>query len=298
MINETDVVVAAGLPPSQPVNWGAIIAGGVVASVATLVLMLVGSGLGFTMVSPWTSQSASATTLVVSTAIWIVIVQWASSCLGGYIAGRLRRRWSSVPSDEVVFRDSAHGLLAWSVATLLVVMVLSSVALGVFGTSVQAASNVAGGTAKAGIEGASGMPSTEYFVDSLFRSTDSARISAPGTEGDAAAVGQATRILATSVVAGEISPADKSYLATLVGARTGLSEADAQKRIDDVWTTVQSTKAKAQEAAEKARKGAATTTLLAALSLIIGAFIAAVSAILGGKLRDEDEERWLVLAQN
>lgn len=295
MINETDVVVAASLPPSQPVSWGAIIAGGVVASVATLVLMLVGSGLGFTMVSPWISQSASAATLVVSSAIWIVIVQWASSCLGGYMAGRLRSRWSSTSSDEATFRDSAHGLLAWCIGTLVVVVVLTYATLGALGAGSRAVSNVAGGAVTAGAQATSGMPANEYFVDSLFRSDDPARISAPGAEGDAAAVGQATRILAKSIPAGEISADDKNYLTTLVAARTGLSQADAQKRIDDVWASVQSAKEKTQQTAEKARKVAATTAFLTALSLIIGAFIAAVSAVLGGKLTDDDENRGLEL---
>lgn len=88
MITQTDVVVATGGPAAPALNWGAIIAGGVVSAVVTL--MLVGSGFGFTMVSPWTSQSASATTIAVSAAIWLVIVQWASSFFGGYGIARLR----------------------------------------------------------------------------------------------------------------------------------------------------------------------------------------------------------------
>jgi hypothetical protein len=256
--------------------------------------MLLGSGLGLTMISPWPSQSASATTVVVSAAIWLVVVQWISSCLGGYIAGRLRKRWSSLHTDEVVFRDSAHGLLAWAIATLVVITVLGSAASGLLGSGVQAASNVVGGVAKAGAEAATNANPNGYVVDSLFRSSDPARINAPGAEGDAAAVGQATRIITTSIANGEISADDKSYLATLIAARTGLSQADAEKRVNDTWAKVQSAKAKAQEATEKARKAGAMTALFGALSLVIGAFIAAVSAILGGKLRDEDEDRWVL----
>lgn len=293
MATQTDVVVAASAPTTSPVSWAAIFAGGVVAAAATLVLMLLGSGLGLTMVSPWASQSASATTVVVSAALWLVVVQWISSCMGGYIAGRLRKRWSSIHGDEVVFRDSAHGFLAWSVATLAVVTILGSTASGLLGSGVQAVSSVVSGAAQAGTEAASNSTPKDYVVDFLFRSSDPARINAPGAQGHDAAVGQATRILATSIANGEMSADDKSYLAALISARTGLAQADAEKRIDDTWTTVQKTKAKAQEAAEKARKTAATTTLLGALSLVIGAFIAAVSAILGGKLRDEDEDRWL-----
>jgi len=82
----------------------------------------------------------------------------------------------------------------------------------------------------------------------------------------------------------------------LVAARTGLSQADAQKRVDNTWAKIQEAKTKAQATADKARKTSAATALLGALTLFIGAFIAAVSAILGGKLRDEDEDRWSMTA--
>jgi len=298
MVSQTDIILETGAPAASSLNWGAIIAGAVVAAVATLILMLVGSGFGLTMISPWSSQSASAATVFVSAAVWLVIVQWVSSGLGGYMAGRLRRRWTAIHTDEVVFRDSAHGLLAWSLATLVVVGVLGSAISGVVSSGVQAGSNVAAGAAQAVGTGAAragngGSPATSYFVDALFRSTDASKLSAPGSEGDAAAIGQATRILIQSAVDGQISENDKSYLATLVAARTGLSQSDAQKRVDDVWKMAQDAKTKAQQTADTARKSAATMALLGALSLLIGAFIASVSAILGGKLRDEDEDRWV-----
>ena len=293
MVSQTEIVVAGGAPAAPPVSWAAIFAGGVAAAAITLILMLLGSGFGLTMVSPWVSQSASATTVVVAAAIWLIVVQWIASFFGGYLAGRLRRRWSALHSDEVVFRDSAHGLLTWAVATIVVVVILGSVTSGILGSGARVASSAVGGAARAGVEATGGMPSNGYFVDALFRSADPARINAPGAEGDAAAIRQATRILATSLAAGQVSSDDKSYLVTLVAARTGLSQADAQRRVDGVWTMIQNAKAKAQDAADKARKAAATTALFGALSLVIGAFIAALSAILGGKLRDEDEDRWL-----
>ena len=296
MASQTDIVVETAAPAS-PLNWGAILAGAIAAAVATIILMLVGSGLGLTMVSPRSSQSASATAVLVSAAVWLVVVQWISSGLGGYMAGRLRRRWTAVHSDEVVCRDSAHGLLAWALATLVVLGFLGSTISGVVSSGVQAGSKVAAGAAQAVGAGAAGAandssPVTSYFVDALFRSTDTSKLSAAGPEGDAAALGQASRILIQSAADGQISENDNNYLVTLVAARTGLSQADAKKRVDDVWTLAQNAKTKTQQAADTARKTAATTALLGALILLIGAFIAGVAAILGGKQRDEDEDRW------
>ncbi|PIO96553.1 conserved membrane hypothetical protein [uncultured Pleomorphomonas sp.] len=279
---------------SSAISWSAIIAGAFSAATLTFVLILLGSGLGLTMISPWTNQGASVTTFAVSAAIWMIVVQWLSSALGGYMTGRLRVKWVGIHTDETFFRDTAHGFLAWALATLLVICVASSGLTSAVGTGVQAASNVASGAAMGASAGAasnadegSGSAATSYFVDNLFRPNDPTRLAAPGAEGDAAAAAQASRILIASAAAGEISPADKTYLGQLVAARTGLSEADATARVDAVLAQAEQAKTKAQEAADTARKAGAAFALMAALSLVIGAFIASAAAALGGRLRDE-----------
>jgi MFS family permease len=108
------------------VSWGAVIAGAVGAAALSLVLFLLGTGLGLAAVSPWSREGISGTTAGVSTIIWITVVQLLASALGGYLAGRLRTRWVTVHTNEVFFRDTAHGFLAWAVATLLMATLLSS----------------------------------------------------------------------------------------------------------------------------------------------------------------------------
>jgi hypothetical protein len=278
------------------VSWGPIIAGAFAASTLTFILMLLGSGLGLSMVSPWSGSGASATTFAVSTAIWLVIVQWLSSGVGGYLAGRLRTKWVGIHTDEVYFRDTAHGFLAWALATLIVVGILGSALSAAVGSGVQAASTVASGAAmgaSANAGSASADNATSYLVDSLFRPADPSKLAAASEDGDAAAVGQASRILVASAAAGEISADDKTYLSQLVAARTGLSEADAKARVDALVAKVQDAKVKAQQAADTARKGSATFALLGALSLVIGAFIASAAAALGGRQRDDEEAVFL-----
>ncbi len=279
---------------SSSTSWGAIIAGAVSAAALTFVLMLLGSGLGLAMVSPWTNQGAGITTFAVSAAIWMIVVQWLSAALGGYMTGRLRVKWVGLHTDETFFRDTAHGLLAWALATLLVVFLAGSSLTSAVGTGVRTASNIASGAAMGASAGTMtsadddiGGTATSYFVDSLFRPNDPSRLAAPGAEGDAAAAAQASRILIASAAAGEMSPADRTYLGQLVAARTGLSETDANARVDTVIAQVDQATARAQEAADTARKAGIAFALMAALSLVIGAFIASVSAALGGRLRDE-----------
>ncbi len=299
----------APIESSKPaVSWGPIFAGAFAASTLTAVLVLVGSGLGLTMVSPWGGESASLTSVAVSTAIWLIVVQWLSSAAGGYLAGRLRTKWVGVHTDEIYFRDTAHGFLSWALATLLVVGVLSSALTSIVGGGVQAASTMvsgiatgagaaAGGAANAAAGSGTGAGTSEalsYFTDQLFRPNDPARLAAPGPEGDATAAAQATRILTTSAAAGQISPEDKTYLGQLIAARTGVAQPDAEKRIDQAMAAINDAKTKAKEAADAARKAGATFALVSALSLVIGAFIASVAAAYGGRQRDEQEDLMVV----
>jgi hypothetical protein len=296
--------VATPVESAQPaVSWGPIIAGALGAATATVSLVLLGSGLGLTMVSPWAGKSASVTTIAASTAVWVIVVQWLSSGVGGYLAGRLRTKWVGVHTDEVFFRDTAHGFLTWALATMLVVGILSSALTAAVGGGIQAASTVAAGaatgaagaatSAAANSNGASVNDATSYFVDTLFRSADPAKLAAPGSEGDRAAAAEASRILGASAISGEMNAEDRTFLAQLVAARAGLSEADAQARLDAVLKRVEQAKIEAQQAADSARKAGATFALVSALSLAIGAFIASAAAALGGKQRDDEEDVYL-----
>ena len=174
IVSEVDVV--AQEESSKPAtSWGPVFAGGVAAAAATLVLSLVGSGLGLTAVSPFSNEGISLTTLTASAAIWLVIVQLLSALIGGYMAGRLRTKWVNLHTDEVFFRDTAHGFLAWAVATLLVAGVLSSTLTAMVGAGVNAAATATGAAGGAAAAAASDGDVTGYFVDSLLRPANPAQ---------------------------------------------------------------------------------------------------------------------------
>lgn len=292
-VSDVEVVAASGALPEESskgaTSWGAIIAGGVAAAALTLVLILVGSGFGLSMVSPYAGNNPSLQSATVWTAIWLVITQWLSALLGGYLAGRLRTKWVNLHTDEVFFRDTAHGFLAWALATLLVAGLLSSTISAMIGTGVQAASNVAGGAAMGGAAAAASNDTnantTGYFVDALMRPANPAN---PVQNPDQASA-EVSRILLASAASGKMTDEDRAYLEQLVAARTGLSPADAKTRVDAVLKRADEAARQAKAAADKARKAAATFSLVGALSLVIGAFIASAAAALGGRLRDDNE---------
>jgi len=282
------------------VSWPAVFGGGVVALSTSLILLALGSGLGFASLSPWSGSGASATTFTVMTAIGLVVVQWVSSGLGGYITGRLRTKWVGVHTHEVFFRDTAHGFLTWSLATVVGAVLLTSAVTSVVSGGVHAAATAASGAAKgagqavSAVAEAAGPSSVSgYDVDRLFRAdkpaapaANGASATAPNTTGQDSS-GEAMRILAASVASGDMPPADRTYLAQLVASRTGVSQADAEKRVDDVIASEKAAEAKAKQAADSARKAASAASFATALSMLIGAFIACCAAAYGGSLRDE-----------
>ena len=261
------------------ISLAAIVGGAVAAIAATLILVALGSALGFASVSPW-SDGATATSLGVGAAIWVVVTQWLSSAFGGYLTGRLRTKWALHSSDEVFFRDTAHGFMAWALATVL----LFGLAMSIAGGAANMAATVGAGVAEGATEAADAEP-MGYFVDTLFRAPPAGAETAPSTasatsrESGTDARAESGRILARSLTT-ELTPEDRTYLGQQIAAETGLSQADAEARIDQVVTA-------AKQQADDARKAAATIAFLTALSLLIGAFVASAAGALGGRHRDE-----------
>jgi hypothetical protein len=172
---------------ASAVEWAAIVGGALAAIGITIILFTLGSGLGLSTVSPWSWSNPSPTTFGVVAGIWLIVTQWLASALGGYLTGRLRTKWVGIRTDEVFFRDTAHGFLAWALATVL--------------------------------------------MATFFTLAASAVATVPDATGNAATI--------------------------------------------------------SAEAAEQARKAAASFSVLTALSLLVGAFIGCVAGAIGGYHRDE-----------
>lgn len=272
-----DGVAAPASPSTSAASWPAIIAGAFVAAAVSLTLLALGSGLGFASISPWPGKGVTATTFAATTAIWLILTQWVSAGLGGYLAGRLRTRWIGTHAHEVFFRDTAHGLITWAVASVLVAAAIGSS----IGTSVAAAGRAVGAAGRTAAEGASAVShGSAYDIDRLLRPAD---VGAPQADPKP----EVAHIIANAAVTGDVPDGDRAYLAQLVAARTGITLEDAQKRVDGFLSDVKDAEAKAKATADAARKVAAKASIYLALSMLVGAFIASVSAALGGRLRDE-----------
>lgn len=297
---------------ASAVSWGAIFAGAAAAAALSLILLILGTGLGLSSISPWAHDGVSATTFGVTTIIWITLTQLLAAGMGGYLAGRLRTKWIELHTDEVFFRDTAHGFLAWAIASLATATLLTSVIGAIVNGGVQAGASVAGGVATTAIVATAGSVSAGsqmatdetnsgsvgYFLDTLFRRDVNAMSGPMGSEQGAltsqqetaVAMGEVTRIFMNSLRTGAMPAEDVSYVGQVVAQRTGLTQPEAEQRVSDTFTRLQTAlneaETSAREAADSAREASAYAAIWLFISLLIGAFVGSFAAPYGGRQRD------------
>ena len=282
----TDRVFALPAPTLAPstvstsaVSWPAIAAGTVVATAVSLLLVVLAAGFGLGTLSPWPNAGASITSFTMISAIGLIVVQWLSAGIGGYISGRLRTRWTSLHHHEVFFRDTAHGLITWAMATLLM-----SVAGAIIAGSIAGVASHAMPSGQAAAPDASDPTlgsGLDYEVDSLLRP---AGVQSQSSSNELRA--QTTRILAHGLVTGDVPASDVGYLTQVVNTEARVLPAEAQNRVAAMLAELKRTHDEALRAADSARKAGESASIFTGLAMLIGAFIACVAAVLGGHRRD------------
>ena len=255
------------------VSWGAVIAGGITSSALSLLLLALGVGLGLSSISPWADQGVSATTFKVGAGVYLVAIAMLSSTVGGYVAGRMRAAWLGVHTDEIYFRDTAHGLIAWAFAILL-----SASALGT------AASHILGGATSAMVPAATASAASspaDTYLDALLRN-DAAPVPSPqASNGNQTATrAEPARPITPSFAKGkELSAVDRTYVSKVVANRTGLTQDEAEKRVSGVIV-------QAKTDADVLRKATAQLMLWLVASMLAGAVASMLGAVEGGVFRD------------
>src|SRR5664279_848660 len=196
------VEISTPVAERPAISWAAIAAGAVAAAALTLVLLAFGVGMGFSVVSPWGNSGVSAATFEIGTGLYLIVVAMLASTIGGYIAGRLRTRWVGVHTHEVFFRDTAHGFLAWALATVIGAGFLAA-----------AVSNIAGG-ASPGLAPAANVSATagsgrplDYYVDALLRPNPAAN---PNATDPGAARREIAGILTKGIADGDVAGPDRT----------------------------------------------------------------------------------------
>jgi hypothetical protein len=302
----TSVSVEPTETPKTPyLEWGPVIGGAITATAVSFLLLTFGSAVGLSATSPWPGHGISITIAAWAVLWWSILVQIGSFAAGGYLAGRMRRRWGDSLAEEVQFRDNAHGFLVWALGVLLGAWIVASAGGAFLKTATQATAAVGTGAAVGSAAKTADLATapTDYAVDLLLRPAPrpgttpgpapaAATAPAPAPQrtnvgDDAALRSEAARIFAISIKNQEFTARNRDYLTQVVVQRTALSEDEAQKRVDAAMTEARDLELKVREQADKARKAAVLAGFLAAASLLISCVAACLAAALGGRHRDE-----------
>lgn len=306
-MRETDRLIAddaATLAADEPyrhehpaVSWAAVIAGAVAMAAFSLILLTLGTGLGLSALSPWPGGGVHAKTFGFAAIVWVCVTQIMSAGLGGYLAGRLRHPWPGVSTDEAHFRDTVHGFLAWSLATLVTAALLTASISGITKAAASAAGAQSDARGVGTLDRGNALAAYRtwpmgYLIDGMLRPAVGAPAPAAADQVAVAAQKQEiARIFLNNLPAGgALSPEDSDYVANIVAQRTGLSPADAHTRVATTWSRLQD-KARAmgeaaRAAADDARKASIHVTLWLFVSLLTGAFTASLLATIGGRARE------------
>ena len=244
------------------VEWSAVFAGVVVALALDFVLLTFGSAVGLSAVSPWTSTRSSVTAVSYGAAFWMMLVNIWAFALGGYLSARMRHRRPTTGQTEVEFRDGAHGAIVWGFAVTIAGLMAALLSL-----------SIARGAADGAVSNSS--VANVVATDTLLRTN---RTAAEARNDEAR--GEVGRLVASSLGAQGLLPADRTYLSQVVAQRTGLTAAEADKRVDD-------TIVRFKDATNRARKMSVLVGFLTAATLLLGAASAWWGATVGGKHRDE-----------
>ena len=267
-------------------SWSAVIAGAFAAMAISFIVISLGTGIGLAVTSPY-HTGPSATSLTLAGAVWLVMAQALGFACGGYLATRVRPRFADDLGRDAAFRDAAHGLMVWALgvaASALLVFVAASFPL-------RALSNASTGAASPGPalsssqSARSGAGPADYYVDLLFRPNPGTQATAAPGQGADQSRAEASRIVLRAIAQGQLGGDDRTYLAQLVARGTGLSEADATRRVSDVEKQAIED---AKQAADKAAKAGAFLSFWTFMSLLFGGTAATLAGILGGQLRDDE----------
>lgn len=262
----------------QTISWSAVFAGALAALGLSIVLVVLGSAFGFGAMSPFSDDGLSATTIGIVTIVWLILTQIFASVAGGYIAGRTRVRWS-IHQDEVFFRDTVHGFLTWAVA--------SGAMFGMAALAAGGGAFTATAVTSAAIESADGAPSPASLItDRLYR--------APGADPEtlAASREEAGRLIVSTIDDEfEMTPDDRNWLIEDVGERADIDRNAAEARVSTALSDITVAREEAREAVDTARAASTALAIATALAMMIGAFVACLGAVFGGRERDGLEDK-------
>ena len=271
-IVQEELAYSRSLPAGAFLKWTPAIAGALIATAFSIVLISFGIAVGLGVASAAPTWRDASVALWLLSGIYLILVALISFGIGGYIAGRLIPNATAADQSEVEHRDGLNGLTAWAIAVVLTVLISTLIATAAASRSTPAQNGPAATAAESMLS---------YELDRMFRPNRRT----PNAE-TALERAEAGRILLTSSSHSGIAAEDRTYLVQLVSGITGLAVPDAERRVDN-------TIASSKTAIARSRRSAIIAALSVAASVLLGAVVAWFAAAEGGRHRYGGAPSWL-----
>jgi hypothetical protein len=299
-MSDTTVIEAAPLERSHtPFSWSAAIAGAFAATAIIFIIAALGTGIGLPFSSPYKS-GISATGLTVAAAVWLVMAVAIGNATGGYLAARLRSPAHDGVIGERTFRDAAQGFMVWAIGVVAMASIVGALGLYAASTTAQVAAGLTANATPTSSDRSmtASNPVTDYYVDALLRPAANGPATAGGQPatvgvapggaqpaGNAEARAEIARIINHGIEQGRLDDSDRTYLAQLVAARTGLPPDEAQRRVTQTEANARDA---VKDTTDKAAKSGAYLAFWTFMALLFGAVAATLAGMVGGQLRDAE----------
>ena len=245
--------------------WTPAVAGALIATAFSTVLIAFGTAIGLGVASSAPTWRDASVSLWLLSGIYLILVSLFSFGIGGYVAGRIRTNLPASAPDDIEHRDGLHGLAAWAIAVVMIVLLTAFVGSATLRRAPSAPTTASASAAE---------PILSYELDRLFRPARRA----PNAETSMERA-EAGRILLTSSSRSGVAAEDRAYLVQLVTGIAGLTGPDAERRVDNII-------ASAKTAIARSRRSAIIAAFSIAASLLLGAVVAWFAASEGGRHRD------------
>ena len=274
------------LPATKRISWGAIFAGVVIAVAIQLVLGILGTGIGLTMVDPVEGTTPGAAGFGIGAGIYWLITTIVALGAGGYAAAR-------VAGVTERFDALIHGLVVWGVTLILTLYLLTSAVGGIIGgafrtvgTVASAAGSTVGAVGSVAPQAAQAAGVDVKDVAGDVRQEASNYLSDAPSDPAAMTPEQAQAEIARQLPAlargGQGGQRAESRIVDIVAAQRKIGRPEAQAQVTQAKSDFQATKDEAIETAKSATDtaagAAAGTSFVLVLALLIGAAAAAFGA--------------------
>ncbi len=278
---DTTAPSSGGAHVHRRISWGAIFGGVVVVVVVQLLLGMLGAGIGFGTVNVNAGSTPDASSLGIGAGTWWLASSVVALFLGGYVAAWLA-------GIGIRFDGVLHGVVAWGLATLFTIYLLSSAVGSLVGGGFSAIGSLTS-AAGSGISSAARplAQSAGVTPDAVHDQAQAYLQPAnpdPATMSPQDAQKAVARDLVTYAKGGDGAAGAKEQVIAIMAAQLRISHDDAARKFDDAQAKLAQAKAQAVQTARNAADASASAASTTSFAVFADLLLGGIAAAIGGSL--------------